>query len=57
MSDLYIMFEEAFDAPTAVETNKRLRAICDRWNLTMAQVRPAFMDYIDSDLFYINRGM
>ena len=56
MSDLYIMFDEAYDAP-ANELKTRLQAIRDRWNLSFAEVVEAYFDYIDSDQFYYERGM
>ena len=57
MSDLYIMFDEAYDAATIQERAKRLLDVCNRWKLNMAEVVQAYNDYIDSDMFYAERGM
>ena len=51
------MFDEAYDAATPDERTTRLEAICNRYKLTLNQVTDAYMDYIDSDQFYYERGM
>ena len=57
MSDLAIMFDEAYDAINSYDRLNRIQAIQTRWNLTWEEVVTAYNDYIDSDLFYAQRGM
>ena len=57
MSDLYIMFDEAYDAATPDLRTTKFEAICDRYKLTLNQVTDAYFDYIDSDQFYYERGI
>ena len=56
MSDLYIMFGEAYDSKTPFELRQRIEAISNRFNLRLDQVIEWYDDYIDSDLFYAERG-
>ena len=55
MSDLYIMFDETYDAPKN-EKAKRLLAIATKYKLTIRQVIEEYNNYIDSDQFYYERG-
>jgi hypothetical protein len=56
MSDLYIQFNETYDAPLA-ETLSRLSAIATRYKMTYDMVADAYYEFIDSDEFYIERGI
>jgi hypothetical protein len=56
MSDLYIQFDETYDAPVA-ETLSRLAAIASQYKITYDMVADAYYEYLDSDQFYIERGI
>jgi hypothetical protein len=56
MSDLAIMFDETYDAPLA-ETASRLSAIAIQFKVRYENVVEAYYNYIDSDMFYAQRGM
>jgi hypothetical protein len=56
MSDLYIQFDETYDAPVA-ETLSRLSAIARAYKITYDAVADAYYEYLDSDQFYIERGI
>lgn len=56
MSDLAIMFDEAYDAPATNRMN-HLVAIANQFKLPIQMVIAAYNDYIDSDVFYAERGM
>jgi hypothetical protein len=57
MSDLYIAFDEAYDAPTPFERYARLISVAKQFKISYEMVADAFDDYIDSDMFYAIRGM
>ena len=56
MSDLYIMFDETYDAPIQ-ERASRLNKIADHYKIALSAVEEAYFDFIDSDQFYFERGM
>jgi hypothetical protein len=56
MSDLYIMFNETYDAPLQ-ERNDRLIAIAAHFKVRWIKVVVAYFEYIDSDAFYAERGI
>ena len=56
MSDLYIQFNETYDAPAA-ETISRLSAIAMSYKISYDSVVDAYYEFIDSDQFYIERGI
>jgi len=57
MSDLAIMFDEAYDAATPDLRTAKFEQICAQFTLTLNQVTDAYFDYIDSDVFYAERGI
>lgn len=57
MSDLYIMFDEAYDAPTLWQRTYKLMEIAKRYQIDLNQLFDAYGEYIDSDQFYIERGI
>ena len=57
MSDLMICFDEAYDAPTRLETIQRLAKTAKHYKTTYAAIVDMFLDYTDSDSFYAQRGM
>jgi hypothetical protein len=56
MSDLYIMFDETYDAPIQ-ERASRLNKIAQHYKIALSAVENAYFDFIDSDEFYIERGI
>ena len=56
MSDLQIMFDEAYDAPVTAR-HSHLVAIAKNFKLSLEMVIAAYNDYIDSDAFYAERGI
>ena len=56
MSDLAIMFDEAYDAPVTAR-HTHLIAIANQFKLPIEMVITAYNDYIDSDVFYAERGI
>lgn len=56
MSDLYIMFDEAYDVPLTAR-HSRLIAIAQHYKIPLQMVLDAYGEYIDSDQFYAERGM
>ena len=56
MSDLQIMFDEAYDAPVTAR-HSHLIAIAKHFKLSLEMVIAAYNDYIDSDAFYAERGI
>jgi hypothetical protein len=57
MSDLEIMFDEAYEAATPDARTAKFEQICEQFKLTLNQVTDAYFDYIDSDQFYAKRGI
>ena len=57
MSDLAIMFDEAYDAATPDLRTAKFEQICAEFKLTLNQVTDAYFEYIDSDQFYYERGI
>jgi hypothetical protein len=56
MSDLEIMFDEAYDAPV-VERIERLATIANLYKTSINVIESYYLDYIDSDAFYAKRGI
>jgi hypothetical protein len=56
MSDLEIMFDEAYDAPV-VERIERLATIANLYKTSINVIESYYLDYIDSDSFYAKRGI
>ena len=56
MSDLYIMFDETYDAPIQ-ERASRLNKIAEHYKIALSAVEDAYFDFIDSDDFFIERGL
>jgi hypothetical protein len=50
------MFDETYDAPVA-ETLSRLSAIATQYKITYDMVADAYYEFIDSDQFFIERGI
>lgn len=57
MSDLAIMFDEAYDKSTKLETIQHLARAARHYKTTYANIVDMFLDYTDSDIFYAQRGM
>ena len=57
MSDLYIMFNEAYDAATYELRFEKFAQICKHFKLELSNVLATYLEYIDSDQFYAERGM
>jgi hypothetical protein len=57
MSDLAIMFDEAYDAPTHLQTIQRLARTAKQFKTTYATIVDMYLDYTDSDAFYEERGL
>ena len=57
MSDLYIMFDEAYDSATPDLRNDKLEAIAKHYKIALVDVQDAYCDYTDSDQFYYERGI
>lgn len=57
MSDLYIMFDEAYDAPNFKECVSKLENIASHYKIPLIDVIDQYNDYIDSDQFYFERGL
>lgn len=57
MSDLCIMFDEAYDAATPFERHDRLVLAAKQFKMSYEMILEAFEEYIDSDMFYAMRGM
>lgn len=56
MSDLYIMFDETYDAPEQ-ERNIRLNKIAKHYKIALIEVAIEYFKYLDSDLFRVQRGI
>ena len=57
MSDLAIMFDEAYDAKTELIRLRKIISIAEHYKLSVPMVIAAYNDYIDSDVFYAERGI
>ena len=57
MSDLEIMFDEAYEAKTELIRLRKIISIADHYKMNTTDVINAYNDYIDSDSFYAKRGI
>lgn len=57
MSDLAIMFDEAYDAPNFHACLEHLQLAANQFNMTTLEIVDAYNEYTDSDQFYASRGM
>ena len=57
MSDLYITFNEAYDAPTQLQTIQKLAHAANYFKTQYATIVDMYLDYTDSDDFYFERGL
>lgn len=57
MSDLAIMFDEAYDAPTHLQTIQKLAHTAKHYKTTYATIVDMYLDYTESDEFYFQRGL